>query len=70
MRLARTIVQGIIGVLIAQIPALVGNYNLDPVWTATIVAVSMAILSPIMASLGEADEVVNAEHIRIDDVDE
>jgi hypothetical protein len=33
-----------------------GNYQLDPVWSATIVALVMAILSPIMAMLGEKDE--------------
>jgi uncharacterized protein YacL len=55
-RLLRTILQGIIGVIIAQLPAILGNYQLDPVWSATIVALVMAILSPIMAMLGEKDE--------------
>lgn len=57
-RLARTIVQGILGVIVAQLPAVLSNYPLDPVWTATIVALTMAILSPIMAMLGgdEPDE--------------
>jgi len=55
-RLLRTILQGIIGVIIAQLPAVLGNYQLDPVWSATIVALVMAILSPIMAMLGEKDE--------------
>lgn len=66
MRLARTILQGIIGVVIAQLPALVGNAQLDPVWTATIVALTMAVLSPIMAALGEADEKVDGDHADID----
>ena len=52
MRCARTIVQGILGVIIAQLPAILGNYPIDPVWTATIVALVMAVLSPIMAALG------------------
>lgn len=69
MRLARTILQGIIGVLIAQLPALIGNAQLDPVWTATIVAASMAVLSPIMAALGEADEKREGEHAK-EDIDE
>ena len=51
-RCLRTIIQGIIGVVIAQLPAILGNYQLDPVWTATIVALSMAVLSPIMAMMG------------------
>ena len=55
-RCARTIVQGIIGVVIAQMPQVLGLYQLDPVWSATIVALVMAVLSPIMAVLGEADE--------------
>lgn len=67
MRLARTILQGVIGVLIAQLPALIGNAQLDPVWTATIVALTMAVLSPIMAALGEADEKVDGEHANIDE---
>ena len=69
MRLARTILQGVIGVLIAQLPALIGNAQLDPVWTATIVAASMAVLSPIMAALGEADEKREGEHAK-EDLDE
>ena len=67
-RLLRTIVQGVIGVIIAQLPALLGNAQLDPVWTATIVALTMAVLSPIMAALGEADEEVDGEHVG--DIDE
>lgn len=63
MRLARTIVQGIIGVIIAQLPAILGNYPLDPVWTATIVALVMAVLSPVMAALGGSGE-VDGEHAK------
>ena len=70
MRCARTILQGVIGVVIAQLPAILGNYSLDPVWTATIVALTMAVLSPVMAALGEADEVVHAKHVEINDVEE
>lgn len=55
-RLLRTIVQGIIGVIIAQLPQIMGLYQLDPVWSATIVALTMAILSPIMAAIGEVDK--------------
>lgn len=60
MRCLRTIVQGIIGVIIAQLPAILGTVQLDAVWTATIVALVMAVLSPVMAMLGgdepEADD--------------
>ena len=51
-RLARTVVQGIIGVLIAALPQLVGLCELDQSVSAMIVAVVMAVLSPIMAMLG------------------
>jgi len=67
MRCARTVLQGVIGVVIAQLPAILGNYSLDPVWTATIVALTMAVLSPVMAALGEADEKVDGQHVDMDD---
>ena len=66
MRCARTILQGVIGVVIAQLPAILGNYQLDPVWSATIVALTMAVLSPVMAALGEADEKVDGKHADVD----
>lgn len=52
-RLARTILQGLIGVLVANIDAIMGYAVLDPTQRAIIVPVVMAILSPIMAALGE-----------------
>ena len=52
-RLARTIVQGILGVIVAELPQLLDLYHLDPVWSAFIVALTMAILSPIMSALGD-----------------
>ncbi len=51
-RLLRTIIQGIIGVLIANVDLLVGSFSFSPEVKAFIVALVMAILSPIMASLG------------------
>lgn len=51
-RLLRTIVQGLIGVLIANIDVLVGFAPINPDLKSIIVAVVMAILSPIMAELG------------------
>lgn len=50
-RLLRTIVQGIIGVIIANADVLVGGHITEP-YKAVIVALVMAILSPVMASLG------------------
>ena len=54
-RLVRTIVQGIIGVLIANIDLIVGWCVLDPSVRALVVALVMAVLSPIMAALGGGD---------------
>lgn len=56
-RLARTIVQGVLAVVVANADLLVGAYVLDPAWRAMAVALVMALLSPIMAELGyeEAD---------------
>ena len=51
-RLLRTIFQGIIGVLVANIDLIVGYVVFDPSMRALIVALVMAILSPIMAELG------------------
>ena len=56
-RCARTIVQGILGVIVAQLPQVLGLYQLDPVWSASIVALTMAVLSPVMAMLGSEEEV-------------
>ena len=52
-RLARTILQGIIGVVVANIDLIMGQVVLDPAQRAIIVPVVMAILSPIMAALGQ-----------------
>ena len=56
-RLLRTIVQGIIGVVVANIDVLAGMVVLDPAIRAVVVALVMAILSPIMAMLGGGDSV-------------
>ncbi len=52
-RLARTIVQGILGVVVANIDVLVGAAILDPAARAICVALCMAILSPVMAEIGK-----------------
>ena len=51
-RLLRTILQGIIGVLIANVDLLVGSFNIPTAYKPMIVALVMAILSPIMSELG------------------
>jgi hypothetical protein len=54
-RLLRTIVQGLIGVLIANVDVLMGFAPINPDLKPIIVAAVMAILSPIMAELGGAE---------------
>jgi len=51
-RLLRTIVQGVLGVIIANIDLIVGSVVFDPSQRAIIVALVMAVLSPIMAEIG------------------
>ena len=55
-RLLRTIVQGILGVVVANLDLIVGAAILDPTQRALVVALVMAVLSPIMAQLGTADD--------------
>lgn len=52
-RLIRTIIQGILGVLCANLDLLLGFAAISPEIRAMIVALVMAILSPIMALLGD-----------------
>ena len=52
-RLARTIVQGILGVIVANVDVIIGAYVLDPAQRALAVALTMAVLSPIMAEIGK-----------------
>lgn len=59
-RLLRTIVQGIIGVVIANVDFLISGLNFSPEAKAFIVALVMAVLSPIMSELGkESNEYEN-----------
>ena len=55
-RLARTIVQGVLGVVIANIDLIMGWCVLDPSVRGLVVALVMAVLSPIMPALGGGDE--------------
>ena len=57
MKCARTVVQGVIGVAIAALPQLMGLWDIEPALSATLVALVMAVLSPVMAAMGgEADD--------------
>lgn len=62
-RLLRTILQGIIGVIIANVDLLVSGLTIPAEYKPMIVALVMAILSPIMSELGKEDpEDGNDEH--------
>lgn len=55
-RLLRTIAQGIIGVIIANVDVLVSGLTIPPQYKAMIVALVMAILSPVMSELGKEED--------------
>ncbi|MBR3316139.1 MAG: hypothetical protein IKG18_18620 [Atopobiaceae bacterium] len=57
-RLVRTVVQGVIGVVVANLDLIVGWCVMDPSVRALVVALVMAVLSPIMAAMGGDDEFV------------
>ena len=52
-RLARTTVQGVLAVLVANLDLIIGVVAMDPAWRTLCVALVMALLSPVMAELGE-----------------
>lgn len=52
-RLGRTIVQGVLGVVVANIDLIVGACVMEPSQRAMCVAFCMAVLSPIMAEIGK-----------------
>ena len=51
-RLARTIAQGVIGVVVANVDMIVGYAVVDPELRALAVATVMAVLSSVMAEIG------------------
>lgn len=63
MRLLRTIVQGIIGVLIANLDAITDAFSFSPTVKTLIVGITMAILSPIMAEIGK--NLLNNAEVRV-----
>lgn len=52
-RLLRTIAQGVIAVLVANIDLLVSSLTIPPEYKAMVVALIMAVLSPVMSELGK-----------------
>ena len=71
-RLLRTIAQGIIGVIVAYIDVIVGTIAIPDEFRPMIVALVMAILSPIMSELGAsaAEEEPEDEIDYIEEADE
>lgn len=55
-RLLRTVVQGVLDDVVANVGPLMGVAVLDPTWRALCMAIVMAVLSPVMAELGKADD--------------
>lgn len=55
-RLLRTIIQGVLGVIIANLDVITGAFVLDPTMKGVVVALVMAVLSPIMALLGKEEQ--------------
>lgn len=55
-RLLRTVCQGIIGVLVANLDLLIGRLTIDPALKPMLVALVMAVLSPIMAEIGKHED--------------
>lgn len=51
-RLLRTIAQAVLGVVIANLDTIIGTFQISEVWKPIIVALVMAVLSPIMAQIG------------------
>ena len=58
-RMLRTMLQGVIGVFIANIDLIISYFNFDPAAKTIIVALSMAVWSAIMAELGKTIETEN-----------
>lgn len=51
MRLARSVVQGLISVAIVAVPLVLGGIVEDPTWASIATAAIMCVLSPLMATL-------------------
>lgn len=51
MRLVRTIVQGLVSVLIVAVPLLMGGVIHDATWASIATAAIMCVLSPVMSTL-------------------
>lgn len=57
MRLARTVVQGVVAALAVFVPTATGWLDLGPEAASFVTACIMAVLSPVMALLKESDTI-------------
>ena len=53
MKLARTIFQGVIGVIVSHLDVIFGHFIFNDVARGVITALVMAILTPILAVIGK-----------------
>lgn len=63
-RLLRTIIQGVIGVIVSNLDIIIGTFSIPVEYKPLITAIVMAVLSPIMSELGgkeSADELTDEE---------
>lgn len=60
-RLGRTILQGVIGVIIANLDVLIGTFSIPVEYKPFITALVMAVLSPIMSELGGKEPAMPGE---------
>jgi len=68
-RLLRTILQGILGVIVANIDIFVASLTIQPEYKPVIVALVMAVLSPIMSELGKKNDLSDAEVEQVNSMD-
>ncbi len=60
-RLVRTIIQAVIATVLAFADKIIGTFVINPVWRPFIVALTMNVLSPIMAMIKEKDGEMDVE---------
>lgn len=67
MRLLRTILEGVVGVILVAVPVMVGWWSLSPEAASILTAIIVAIFSPILAMLktkNPEDGVKNPEDVK------
>lgn len=65
-RLLRTIVQGVVAFLVANVDEIASTFDFTPTQQLLIAGLVMAILSPVMSELGKAIENAKDTEVEID----